>query len=600
MTILKAPDHKPNKSRDLHEKPADRNLPYVLIRDSDHESWLEFSSPVHIFSTFDHAEIPTLMEEIELRVQCEGLYAVGFLSYEAGAAFDAVIPVVIDPDIPLMWFGLYPDVRSIELTKEPKCTTLKNWQPSIDKIEYTNRLKQIKEFIASGNSYQVNFTYRLITEFNLDPWQYSQAILVDQDPPYGAYLETKEWAICSASPELFFKVGNGVIESHPMKGTMPRGLTFQDDQKRAQDLHLSKKDRAENSIIVDIVRNDLARIAPRGAVCVPELFRVERYRDVWQMLSIIRAQTSASLKSIFKALFPAASITGGPKLRTIQIIAELESTPRKIYTGAIGIIRPDRSMQFNVAIRTLLIDKVMKTAEYGTGGGITWDSVEKSEWQESLNKARVIFEHSPDFQLLETILWTPNNSYDLIDRHLQRLSNSAKYFNFRIDLKNIRKHLLKKQTQFPSRSQRVRLLVNRNGTFSIENQIFKSLNSRPVRVRLAATPVDSGNRFLYHKTSHRQVYSKARADQPDCDDVLLYNEKGEVTEATISNFAYEMDGILYTPPQSCGLLDGCYRAELIAHGQLQERPINIAELSKLSQTFLMNSVHKLYQMKLVI
>ncbi len=262
-----------------------------------------------------------------------------------------------------------------------------------------------------------------------------------QDPPYGAFLDTGEWVICSASPELFFRLDGARIECRPMKGTAARGRTQAEDLAQARALQASEKERAENVMIVDMVRHDLGRVAQTGSVKVDRLFEVERYPTIWQMTSTVEAQTEAGLGDIFRALFPPASITGAPKVRTMQIIAELERLPRRLYTGTIGFLAPGRRAQFNVAIRTLLVNRPTGCAEYGVGSGITWDSDPEAEWQECRTKARILAPPVPAFSLLETMRWTPEEGYYLLERHLERLQDSALYFGFRFDLTALRLEL---------------------------------------------------------------------------------------------------------------------------------------------------------------
>ena len=345
---------------------------------------------------------------------------------------------------PLLWFGLYEGVEEVELPglgRRGADPSELDWQASVGPAEFHRQMARIKALIRSGDTYQVNYTYRLRTQFAGDPWNFFLRLVAAQDPPYGAFVDTGEWVICSASPELFFRLDGTRIECRPMKGTAARGRTQAEDLAQAQALQASEKERAENVMIVDMVRHDLGRVAQTGSVKVARLFEVEKYPTIWQMTSTIEAQTEAGLGEIFRALFPAASVTGAPKVRTMQIIAELEPLPRRLYTGTIGFFAPGRRAQFNVAIRTLLANRRTGCAEYGVGSGITWDSDPEAEWQECRAKARILAPPVPAFSLLETMRWTPEEGYFLLERHLERLQDSALYFGFRLDLAALRLEL---------------------------------------------------------------------------------------------------------------------------------------------------------------
>ncbi|MCK4467634.1 MAG: chorismate-binding protein, partial [Desulfobacterales bacterium] len=340
----------------------------------------------------------------------------------------------------------------------------------------------------------------------------------------------------------------------------------------------SEKNRAENVMIVDMVRSDMGRIAHTGSIQVDELFALEKYPTLWQMTSTVTAKTKAGLSEIFRALFPPASITGAPKPRTMQIIAELETGPRRIYTGSIGFISPDRKAQFNVAIRTVLVDKIKGQAEYGVGGGIVWDSTETIEFEESQTKAKILTERLSDFSLLETILWVPENGYYLLQQHLARLKDSAIYFSFSADIDAIRDKLLSLAGAFPHTAHKVRLLVAKNGHITCKPEVLRHSIVRHIqRVCLAQSPIDSSNPFLYHKTTNRRVYDQALASCPGYDDVILWNEKGEVTESCIANIVIELDGKLYTPPVQCDLLAGTFRAWLIKQNKVREKVIRLKD-----------------------
>jgi para-aminobenzoate synthetase/4-amino-4-deoxychorismate lyase len=501
------------------------------------------------------------------------------------------------PFLPLAWFGLYEG--PLELTRlEPGGQPLpRGWQPEVSADRYRLALQQIKEAIAAGQTYQVNYTYRLRNDLAIPAYPLFARLAQAHQPPYAAFLETGGWAVCSFSPELFFRLEGEMLTSRPMKGTAARGRLLADDLELADWLQHSEKNRAENVMIVDMVRNDMGKIARTGSVQVPELFQVEKYPTVWQMTSTVTAESGAGLAEILAALFPCASITGAPKVRTMQVIRELETSPRRLYTGTLGYLAPGRRAVFNVAIRTLLLDKTKGQAEYGVGGGIVWDSEIESEWAEAQTKARVLFESPAAFDLLETLLWTPESGYFLLERHLQRLSDSAAYFDYPLDLENLHQKLDELASALPGEARRVRLLLSRNGQVHLEpHKLAAQPPTYPVGV--ASRPIKAQDRFLYHKTTRREIYASARQERPDCEDVLLWNARGELTEATIANLVVEQDGQLWTPPVSCGLLPGTYRGWLVEQGRVQEKTLYLAELDSFERLYLANSVRKLWEIEL--
>jgi para-aminobenzoate synthetase/4-amino-4-deoxychorismate lyase len=475
-----------------------------------------------------------------------------------------------------------------------------NWTPSLTRADYDADIDRIKAHIAAGDTYQVNYTFRLRSPFTDDPRSLFQQLVGAEDSGYAAFIDAGAHAICSVSPELFFRLEGTTLTSRPMKGTVPRGRFSVEDRERAEWLRTSEKNRSENIMIVDMIRNDIGRVAETGSVAVPRLFDVERYPTVWQMTSTVTGRTSADVSAIMAAMFPCASITGAPKARTMQIIAELESTPRGLYTGCIGFIAPGRRAQFSVAIRTAVIDRQAQLAEYGVGGGVVWESEASSEYAECLTKARVLTESRPAVTLLETILWEtveggmPEHKkagYFLLDRHLERLRESAAYFDMPFGVERAIGSLANSAPDHSAAPSIVRLLLSADGSIRCESTPLIE-SALPVRLTLAPTPVDSADVFLFHKTTHRSVYEAARAARPGADDVVLWNERGEITETTIANIVVDIDGEMFTPPVSCGVLAGTFRAALVAAGTVQERVITIEMLQQCRQIYVINSVRR--------
>lgn len=561
----------------------------VLLKSNDH--WLHFAEPKAIISAYNLKDVIPSLSKIEKLIEADKWHAAGFISYEAASAFDPAMQTKSGDGFPYLWFGLYAQPRIVSLPDpaNPKEPSL--WSPTVDRIAYDSAIDQIKTYIKSGDTYQVNYTVRLnLNNFQNNAWELFLHLTQKQNK-HAAYVDTGRYVICSASPELFFLLDGNSITCRPMKGTAQRGRTTLEDIGKSQWLRSSEKNRAENIMIVDMVRNDLGRIAETGSVQVAELFTVERYSTLWQMTSTVTAKTNATIVDIFKALFPCASITGAPKISTMKIINDLENTPRRIYTGSIGTIAPDRKAKFNVAIRTVLFDRNTQSAEYGVGGGIVWDSTSMDEYSEILVKARVLTDEVPDFSLLETILWTPEEGFFLRKKHVERLIDSANFFDYPVSKANIDETLNQIASDFNS-PQRIRLLVDNKGIITTECIPYIA-EDKTLRVCLANESVNSKDIFLFHKTTHRIIYDEARKKNPSYDDVLLYNEQGELTEFTTGNLVVEKDGILFTPPVSSGLLAGTFRAYLLDMDQVHERVIRIEELKDFTNIYLVNSVRKM-------
>lgn len=568
----------------------------VVIHDSALQQWLTFRRPHHVISAHRVEQVIPALKRLEELVEGHNLYAAGWLAYEAAAAFDSALAVRECGSFPLLWFGLYsePERGPLLEADEPCPTDALAWEASVTRDAYYSAIARIKDCIEKGDTYQVNYTYRLNTPFTIDPWSYFLRLAEAQNALYSAFVNTERWALCSASPELFFRLDGTTLVSRPMKGTAARGVQLSDDLEQCQWLEHSEKNRAENVMIVDMVRNDMSRVAETGTVHVPRLFEVEKYPTVWQMTSTVVATTQASLTSILKALFPPASITGAPKPRTMEIIADLETEPRRIYTGSIGFVAPDRVAQFNVAIRTVLVDKALKQAEYGVGGGIVWDSTADSEFEECHTKARILTQRPPNFSLLESILWTPGAGWFLLDYHMARLKDSADYFSFSVDVDAVREVLAMLADTLEPVPYKVRVIVDKFGRVTCQSESLPHDHALSVpRVCLARSPVNSSDRFLYHKTTHRSVYDAALAACPGFDDVILWNEKGEVTESCFANVVVRLDGELYTPPIRSGLLAGTFRAWLLERGEIQERVILKDDLTRSDKIYLINSVRRM-------
>ncbi|MDA0335842.1 MAG: aminodeoxychorismate synthase component I [bacterium] len=550
-----------------------------------------------------------------------GAHAVILIPYESAPVFDPALRThAATGPLPLAWIGLYRDrqqIRTGEAGPNAGSFTLGAWRPALDPASHADAVDAIRRYIGSGDAYQVNFTFAIDADFSGDPaGLYREMCLRQGSAAFCAYVDFGDTAVLSASPELFFAVdGEGRIRTRPMKGTRRRGLwTAQDDGLR-QSLVTSSKDRAENLMIVDLLRNDLGRIAEPGSVEVSTLWNVEPYDTVWQMTSAVAARTrcDAGLYDLLAALFPCGSVTGAPKVRASEIIGELESGPRGTYTGTIGYVSPSAGPEgrtlsgleavFNVAIRTVVVDRQAGRATAGIGGGITWDSETTAEYQECLDKTLflprptadpsiVTRNPSSDFDLVETLLFEADTGYYLVERHLRRLMGSARYFGFTCNEACLRERLSAAAAD-PSPRRRVRLSLSRNGLVAVE---AVAIGSQPpsMRVILAAGRVDPQDVFLYHKTTRREAYvaALAQARAAGVDEAILRNDREELTECTIGNLVVEQGGRRLTPPLCCGLLPGTLREELLETGQIEEQVLTVADLNAADAVYLINSVRR--------
>lgn len=571
-------------------------LRQVVLRDAAAGEWLDFTRPREVLIATKPADVLPVLLDAEKHVARENLHAVGFLSYESASGFDRALVTRPPGRLPLVCLGLFPEPvrsRALPIAGENKTSRnrLGNWHFSSSRAEYLAKIGAIRREIASGNTYQVNYTVRQHADNAGDSWSFFLAAAADA--PYAAWIDCDDCAIVSASPELFFQLNGERILCKPMKGTAPRGMTLPEDRENYHKLAASRKDRAENVMITDMIRNDIGRIALPGTVRADPLFDIEKYRTVWQMTSTVVGRTQGSVTEVFQALFPSASVTGAPKVASMRFIAEMEASARGIYTGAIGYISPERKAVFNVAIRTALLDKESGKAVYGVGGGIVWDSDPEDEYAECINKARVLATPAPDpgFELLETLLWTAEDGFFLLREHLDRLAASAEYFDFRLDRTRVLHCLSAAVRNLPSGRFRLRLLLQRDGQARTEVQPLQSeVRNRNVRLALATEAINPLDPFLYHKTTQRDVYEQMLSAAGDCDDVLLWNPNNEITESTIANVVVRLGGELFTPPVSCGLLAGTFREKLVREDKVRERTIEVAELAGAEALYLVNSV----------
>ena len=563
----------------------------ALCRNADDTGWLLFEDCLEVLRAHQPGDVPDLLDRVE-QLSERGLCAVGYLAYEAAAGLDAALSVKAQ-DGPLACFAVFEAWR--EIAELADCPELEAWPAEESAIRLGTRygkpgflsaLASIEALLSAGDTYQVNLTEPLLGHYAGSPLKLFQRLYAAQPSALSTLLLCEDFSVLSVSPELFFSVSGRDVCMQPMKGTRPRGHTAAQDKTYREELLNSEKERAENLMIVDMVRNDLGRIAESASVKARPLFELIELPTVWQMVSTVRAKTDATLRQVFTALFPCASITGAPKARAMEIIGELERDPRGVYTGAIGRVMPDREWQFSVAIRTLCLHRQAQSARYGVGAGIVWGHDPEAEWRELLAKAEVLQKPEPDFCLFETLRYEPHRGCVNQALHLERLRTSAAHFGFCFSAEQAVSLL----DRFDA-AESVRLRLRLEYREGLVLEVFPLPPPRDrVRLQLSSRPVYSGDPFLRHKTSNRCVYDNQRRQHPQGDDVLLWNERGELTESTVFNLLAEIDGQVLTPALEAGLLPGIQRQLLLESGEVQEAVLLKTDLQHASQLWVCNSL----------
>jgi para-aminobenzoate synthetase/4-amino-4-deoxychorismate lyase len=549
------------------------------------------------------SEVAPLLAEVEAASE-RGWWAFGYVAYEAAAGLDTALPVASTSGgdgsgdkLPLAWFGLCRSAAEVPPAPAPadgqRSYTAGAWVPAWSRSAYRDAFVRVKDALAAGNTYQCNLTTMMESSFSGDTEELYRDLVHAQRGHYGAYLDLGRHVIASASPELFFEWTGSELRTRPMKGTASRGRNTAEDARQRAGLLESPKERAENVIIVDLLRNDLSRVAETGTVAVTALLTPERYETVWQLTSEVTAATGSGigLVDVFRALFPCGSVTGAPKISTMGLIRDLEARDRGVYCGAIGVVAPRTARyraRFSVAIRTVHVDRGSSRSSYGVGSGLTWSSDPDSEYTEIQAKAAILHRRAVDFQLLETMLYIPGEGIRNLDRHIGRLADSAGYFAFPLSAGDARRRVLA-AADGADRS-RIRLLLSRDGSVTVELSAPPGPPGRDVRLAVDPEPIDSGQPWFFHKTTRREPYAVRAARHPDADDVVMVNEHGHVTETTVANIAVLLDGLWITPPVGDGCLPGVERARLIETGLLQERTLRPADLHAATAIALVSSL----------
>ncbi len=588
--------------------PAPYRPPFVLFDDARTERAADarlYSAPAAIVTAYDSAQLKDALERL-VQAQADGLHAAGYFAYEAGYALEPKLrPLLRGDGKPLCWFGLFETYQRLAPSEVPQWLksqsagggALYNCTPDTGFAAYRQRYQTIESAIRGGDIYQANLTYKLAGQYAGDPISIYAATRDRASAGYGGILyDGRDWQL-SFSPELFFTRYHGEITARPMKGTVKRRADARADAKAAQTLQASVKDRAENLMIVDLLRNDIARVACPGSVHVPQLFAIESYPTVHQMTSTVKARLAdgKNAADIIRALYPCGSITGAPKIRAMEILRALEPDPRGPYCGSMGRIDAasdgDGDAAFNVAIRTLYLDSAAKTATMGLGSAIVADSDVDSEWRECALKGMFVSEHMQRFDLIETMAFDPASGIARLELHLERMKTSAAELGFEFD-----RHATRNQIQsacfhieIPSK---VRLLLAKGGAIAIEMQPMPPALTLPARVALTPLPVAADDFRLRHKTSDRAFYDDARRAADGADEVLFVREDGQLTEGSFTHiFAGDAHGGYRTPPLAVGLLPGILRREMIDDGRAAESVLTADDLA--NSFFIGNSLRGL-------
>ena len=607
------------------------------VDSENYRSWF-FANPVAVLRIEQLAEMPWLFGEIEKHLS-RNHYLAGYFTYECGAHFEphshshkrtvhgcapahgcAQDAGWKPSQHPLAWFGVYdapavfnhytgewdrdfPKPFSSGTKSSPEIEPkIEDLHLEISNGRYQQAVNRIKDYILAGDVYQVNLTAKSHFRYNGSSATLYDSLRARQPVSYAAYIKTDDLTVLSFSPELFFRRDGSRIMAKPMKGTMARGKTLAEDERMAEQLWQDPKNRAENLMIVDLLRNDLGRIAITGSVQVPQVFTIEKYQTLFQMTSTITATLPPEMSyyEIFRSLFPCGSVTGAPKVRAMEIINELENGPRGVYTGAIGYFAPQNRAVFNVPIRTVVLSD--QQGEMGVGSGIVYDSGPEAEFLECRLKMNFFTVKQPDFQLIETLLW--DGQYPFLAKHALRLQSSAAYFDFPLSMDEFMEVLRESAETFQEgRKYKVRLTLDKKGRIHITSQeIAGDKDSGTRYIKVSGTQTDSNDLFLYHKTTIRSLYNQEfqEAMQKGATDVIFTNERHEITEGAISNVIIEREGRLITPPVNCGLLNGVYRMHLLETNQaMVEQVITEDDMRNAEHIYICNAVRGLRKVALI-
>lgn len=569
-----------------------------------------FTNPSKIILMNKQLQLNEKLNEINNLIE-KGYSAYSIINYEAGYLFQKKLNRFASVSTSAIKFLLFKE-KDVTKFKSARLDLpandldgfkISNFKINTNKSEYANSISTIKKYIKEGDTYQVNYTVKGKFRFTGDLKDLFLTLIRNQSAKYASFINTGREIILSLSPELFFEIKGNTIVTRPMKGTARRGLDIQSDNKIKYDLLMSEKNRAENVMIVDLLRNDFGRIAKTDSVKVKELFGIEKYESLYQMVSEISAEIKKkiTLADVIKSIFPCGSITGAPKIRTMEIINEVEKEQRGIYTGSIGFIHRKKKV-FNVAIRTIVINKKNNTGQIGLGSGIVWDSSPKKEYEETLLKSKFLTKPDKYFELFESMLFE-NGAIVLIDEHLERLKTSAAFFLFRFDIDRVRKIILKYITKLDSKQKyKIKLCLNKWGKMSLNNSRVQPLPDQ-INIIISNKRISTSNRYQYFKTTNRNFYNREQAlfSKRGFFDILFFNERNELAEGAVTNIFIRLGEMYYTPPLNSGILGGILRKKMLSNTEFfKERTLYYEDLISADEIILTNAVrgevrvHRLY------
>lgn len=560
-----------------------------------------FMEPKEIIPVYNKNDIDNALRLVDKYIE-KGLVGYCLIDYEAGYLLENKLEKLIpSQEQKLMQFFFFDekDVKKIKPSKiefgkfDNESFSVSEYKLNTSRTKFFNDIKKIKQYISEGDTYQVNYTVKGNFNFSGSYGSFFKNLLFNQSAKYSAFINNENNFLISLSPELFFYTANNEITTKPMKGTLSRSKELQSDALRAFELEKSEKNRAENLMIVDLLRNDLGKICKYGMVKVDKLFGIEKYESLFQMVSTIegKLKNKISLSDIIKNMFPCGSITGAPKIRTMEIIKELEEEERGIYTGSIGMMSKESSV-FNVAIRTIKIEKETGRGEVGLGSGIVWDSQQEKEYNETILKSEFLTNQTKLFKLIETLL-VQDGDISFLEEHINRVRKTADFFLFRIDEDKIRRELINTAYEKCSSGKyRMRLLLNKWGKLKLEFSILPQLQEI-VKVIISEEYINSESTFQYFKTTNRELYnSEYRKNNAEgFFDVIFFNEKKELAEGAITNIFIRKEDVWFTPPVTSGILAGIYRSHFInTNDNVKETIITINDLLTADEVKLVNSV----------
>ena len=551
-----------------------------------------FTQPIKELKTRNVAEVADLLAQVE-SYQEQGYYVVGYVSYEAAPAFEEKLAVHKAPLLAeyLLYFTVHDRVETSPIPLIYDEVDLpSDWQEVTSAEEYEKAIAQIHHHLRQGDTYQVNYTVQLKQKLSANSFAIYNRMVVEQEAGYNAYVEHDEMAVISMSPELFFEQNDRELITRPMKGTTKRGLMDQEDLDQAAWLEQDPKNRSENMMIVDLLRNDMNRLSEVGSEHVERLCQVEQYSTVWQMTSTIKSQVrpDVDLVEIFRSLFPCGSITGAPKIATMEIIKNLEPQARGVYCGSIGILLPNGRRIFNVAIRTIQLHK--SQAIYGVGGGITWDSTWESEYDEIHQKSAVLYRKQARFKLITTGKISQKHLI-FKEEHIDRLRKASRYFAYPFDTENLRQRIdAECQDCDIDQDYLLRISLSKSGEIEVDRQVLAPLSLSFCQAKLYLQEADLNQAFTYFKTTHRPHLSLGEQEK------IYHNKSGELLETSIGNLVLKIAGKLYTPPIRLGILPGIYRQHLLETGQVEEKVLTLADLDQAEAIYGCNAVRGLYEL----